>query len=278
MYIDFYIKGLNNIWNYIKNKYTFFNNKLSYLKVQDTNITEKEYDTKKKIFEILYDLSLCSKTEDKKKLIDQLFYSRNLEENIITNLFGLIFDKGYNYLKELSHFQKIKIYFSFLNINNLCYFNELSSLTDIDLTGIKTNSIKALCDVVPFINLQMLKICKNNEIDYSDLKNAKFTKLKILYLAEDGIEDLNKIEMDKYPFEDLEILNLSQNNIESVESILHFINLKVLNLRGNKVFNEGAILLIQKLKCSSIDLRGNYAYKEEIKNICGEVPNVIFNN
>ena len=91
---------------------------------------------------------------------------------------------------------------------------------------------------------------------------------------EDGIEDLNQIEMENYPFKNLQVLNLKQNKIVKIEPILHFTNLRDLNLRGNKVFNDGAILLVQRLNCS-IDLRGNYANLQEIENNCGKVPNLL---
>ena len=67
---------------------------------------------------------------------------------------------------------------------------------------------------MPFINLKVLKICKNSGIiNLNKLKNAKFTNLNALYLIEDELEDLSQIEMDKYPFENLEVLNLITNKI-----------------------------------------------------------------
>ena len=174
-------------------------------------------------------------------------------------------------MDKIAFFEKITIYFSFLNINSLFYFEDLSSLNTIDLSGYQISDIKLLCGEVPFINLKVLKICKNSGIiNLNKLKNAKFTNLNALYLIEDELEDLSQIEMDKYPFENLEVLNLINNKIVKIEPILHFTKLQYLNLRKNKVFNDDALILLEKMKCN-MDLRGNYTYVEEIKNKIGEI-------
>ena len=63
---------------------------------------------------------------------------------------------------------------------------------------------------------------------------------------------------------------MSKNKIVNIEPILNYINLKKLNLCGNKVFVDGACLLVEKLNCE-IDLRGNYVNFDEVKNKCPEV-------
>ena len=42
---------------------------------------------------------------------------------------------------------------------------------------------------------------------------------------------------------------MSKNKIVNIEPILNYINLKKLNLCGNKVFVDGACLLVEKLNC-----------------------------
>ena len=274
-YLDIYLKDIHNIWNIIDKENTFFNTNLTFSEIFNI-ITEEEYTTKNKIFSLLSDFSYYTKRE-----VQNIFYDSDIESNVVMNLFQLLYNKGYDYLQELSslekivYFEKIRIFFSFLNIHSLSYFADLSSIVRIDLTNIKINDIKTLCGEVPFIELRTLIINKNTEItNLYELKNAKFINLQELYLIEDGLEDLSQIEMDKYPFENLIQLDLSKNKIQKIEPILHFKNLKNLNLRDNKVFTDDAIILIQNLNCK-IDLRCNYAYYDEIRNKCEFVSNLL---
>ena len=204
IYLDIYLKDIHNIWNIIDKENTFFNTNLTFSEIFNI-ITEEEYTTKNKIFSLLSDFSYYTKRE-----VQNIFYDSGIENNVVMNLFQLLYNKGYDYLQELSslekivYFEKIRIFFSFLYINSLSYFADLSSIVRIDLTNIKINDIKTLCGEVPFIELRTLIINKNTEItNLYELKNAKFINLQELYLIEDGLEDLSQIEMDKYPFENL---------------------------------------------------------------------------
>ena len=275
--VDIYIKDLNDLWNFVDIKKTFFGGSLSFEKVKNLNITEEEFNTKKNILKLLLSFSYQTNEKDRNKFKENIFYGSDYEDNIKMNVFLLLHEKGYNYLKvlntmdKIAFFEKITKFFSFLNISSLCYFENLKNLNSIDLTGYKINDIKVICGDVPFTNLEVLRICKNSGIiNLNELKNAKFKDLKELYLIEDGIEDLSEIELDKYPFKDLKILDLSKNKIVNIEPILNYINLKKLKLRGNKVFIDGACLLVEKMKCE-IDLRGNYVKFDEVKNKCPEV-------
>ena len=155
------------------------------------------------------------------------------------------------------------------------YFEDLSSIAYIDLTGIEIKDIKILCGEVPFTELKTLRICNNPNItNLYELKNAKFVNLKQLYLSEDELSDLSFIEMENYPFYNLNVLDLSNNIISNIEPILHFENLSELNLRNNKVFSDDAIILIQKMSCR-IDIRGNYVYYDEIRNNCGNISRIL---
>ena len=273
--IDFYLEDLDDIWSLIIKKNTFYNRNLSFENVEDLNITYEEFESKKKVLDLLLKFSYQKTPKDKIEFKERIFYANN-EEGIVINLFEILYDKGYNYSEILNtydkivFFEKITRYFSFLNINSLSYFTELSTLKEINLTGFKMKDIKILCGDVPFVNLEKLEINQNSQIEnLNELKNAKFINLKELILIEDEIEDLIKLEMDNFPFLDLKILNLSYNKIVKIEPILHFINLVSLNLRGNRVFTDGAIMLVKNLKCS-IELRGNYVTKDEVRNQCGD--------
>ena len=280
-YIDIYSKDLNSLWNYLDKKNIFFNDNLALSKIKNL-FTQEEYGLKCETYDVLLDLSFCYNKTKLKEFNNKLFSDFYIQDdNVALNFFQLLYDKGYNYLKELSYldkiisFEKIKIYFSFLNINSLYYFQDLSYIVNIDLTGIEIKDIKILCGDVPFTELKTLKICDNPNItNLYELKNAKFVNLKQLYLSKDELSDLSLIEMEKYPFYNLNILDLSYNSISNIEPILHFENLSELNLRNNKIFTEDAIILIQKMSCR-IDLIGNYAYYDEIRNNCENVSRIL---
>ena len=124
-----------------------------------------------------------------------------------------------------------------------------------------------------------MKICnKPNIRNLCELKNAKFVNLEELYLSNDDLENLSNIEMEKYPFENLKILDLSNNKINDAYAVLHFKNLKELNLSNNKIFQNCIKDLVQTLECK-IDLRGNYyPIHHGIKMIIGDEEKILYSN
>ena len=154
---------------------------------------------------------------------------------------------------------KIKYYFSFLDLNTLIDY-EFKELETIDLSNIKLTDIKILCNDVPLENLRILKICNNPDIkNLNELKNAKFIFLYELFLSNNGISDLNEIEMEKYPFTYLEVLDLSRNKISNINPILHFKNLKSINLSYNLINQENRLTLKDAMnKDTSINLKFQY--------------------
>ena len=219
-YLDFYLNDLNNIWNIIDKKYTFFkcNPKL----IEPSIIKEDELDEKDTIFYLLLNISYYHY----KKFDDYI----DKDSIIVQYVYKLLYNKGYSFFKDLSiienlkYFNDIKTYFSFLNLNSDI---ELFNLTDLDLSDNKIIDIRFLCGDIPFINLKKLKINNCSYIkNFSELKNAKFIDLEELCLVNDGLEDLNEIEMDKYPFKNLIILDLKENSIYKIEPIYHFTKLK----------------------------------------------------
>ena len=53
--------------------------------------------------------------------------------------------------------------------------------------------------------------------------------------------------MEKYPFDNLKVLDLSHNHIKKTEPIIHFKNLISLNLKDNEITTSQAVILIEKL-------------------------------
>ena len=264
IYIDFYIKNLNDIWNLIDYEYTFFDFDLSVEKLKNElnlNITEGEVLIKKQIYDYLISLNFF-----RKDFIYSLYLGSD-DDEVIKKFFKLFYNKGYNYLIELSEidlylcYDKVKFYLSFLesySLNNY-NFNGLSYLNEIDLSEIKLNDISKLCGDVPFINLKTLKLSNNTHIiNLYELKNARFIFLENLDLNNDGINDLKRIGMDEYPFLDLTSLNLGYNCLEKIEPILHFKQLKKLNLEYNYIEIHAALIMLELLpSCREVELRGN---------------------
>ena len=262
IYIDFYIEDLNNLWNFLDYEYTFFDLYIDYYKLQkyNFNISEKEFTEKAKINEY-YSLLLDNRREN-------YIYTLTLgnDDEIIKKVFKLAYDKGYNYLIELSEidlflcFEKVKFYYSFLNSESLVNYNfeNLSSLEHIDLSKIETNDIAALYGDVPFVNLKSLNLSNHyGETNLNELKHAKFINLEELFLANCEIYSLTEIEMDKYPFDNLRVLDLNHNHISDIIPILHFKHLKELNLEYNEIETKDALTIKDNINLRIFKVMGN---------------------
>ena len=276
-YLDIYLKDLNHLWNYIDKKYTFFSYNLPLLHEQDL-IKKDEYYLKFDIFAFLSNLP---------EFFHTLHYDRKIKDSLL-NFSELLFDKGYYFLNELFLINLMDHDYDYdydnsveIHFNSLCDYSfensiDFKSQECLELSNILTNDVKFLGGVILLSNLRILKICNKCYIqNLCQLKNAKFVNLEELYLSNDDLENLNIIEIDKYPFENLKILDLSRNKINKIEPILHFKNLRELNLSYNKVFPKDAINLIDTFKCI-IDLRGTYAYHSGNKDKFVGKPNVLY--
>ena len=263
IYLDFYLENVNSLWDLIDYNYTFFDFNLTFEKLVDEynlNITNEDFFIKNGIHYYLISILYIRRRD--------FIYSLDLgnKDEIIKNLFKLVYDKGYNYLIELNeidlylNFDKIKYYFSFLNSDSLNNYNfeGLLGLNEIDFSQIKLNDIRTLCSA-PLISLKTLKLCNNTKIiNLYELKNAKFINLQNLDLSQDGINDLEEIGMKEYPFKGLISLNLGYNNIEKIEPILHFEILQNLNLEYNNLSSRVTLIMLENLKsCRGPELRGN---------------------
>ena len=279
-YLDIYLKELNHLWNYIDKKYTFFSYNLPLLHEQDL-IDEEKYYLKYDIFVFLSNLP---------NFFHTLYYDREIRNSLL-NFSELLFDKGYYFLNELFLINAMNndYDYDYDNINSFeIHFNSLSSysfensidfksLNSIEFSNNLINDEKVLGGILLLTNLRILKICDVRCVqNLYQLKNAKFVNLEELYLSNDDIENLYVIEMEKYPFENLKILDLSKNKIYEIMPVLHFKNLRKLNLSYNKVFPNDAMNLIEILKCT-IDLRGApYAFHSGNKYILEGNPNVLY--
>ena len=253
--LDFYIKDLNDIWNILDKRYTFF--KCNPTLFKRDIITGNEFDEKKEIFNLLLNFSLNE---------EQIFdFLEDTDDKISTSLFKLLYDKGYRFFKDISIVENFR-YFSDIKSRYLSFdsytFTELFNLSYLNLSDNIFDDIRLFC-VAPFINLKKLVIDSNKNIrNLYELKNAKFFDLEELSLINCGLEDLNKIEMEKYPFKNLIILDLRDNDIMHIEPIFYFTKHKFLNLSGNKIFHYDAENLFKEYPNCTINLKKkNYIWK-----------------
>ena len=276
-YLDIFLEDLNHLWNYIDKKYTFFSCDLPLLHQQNI-ITKEEYDLKQQIFQLLSKLP---------NFFGTIYYDKNTKDSLL-NFSELLIDKGYYSLNGLSiinlrdsilSFDKAEIFFYLLDIHTLKDFINFNSQKELYLSDSKLNDVKFLGGYFPLTELRILKICNTPNIrNLCELKNAKFVNLEELYLSNDDLENLSNIEMEKYPFENLKILDLSNNKINDAYAVLHFKNLKELNLSNNKISQNCIKDLVQTLECK-IDLRGNYyPIHHGIKMIIGGDEKILYSN
>ena len=257
-YFDFFVPDIKSISEFFELKYIFFNSDIRYdeLKTYNFDITEEMYIKKEKMYQYI-ELLFLNIRKNFKYFIYSLNYGLE-DDEIVKHLFNLFYDKGFNYLNELSdidillNVDKIKSYFSFLDTYSFIDYNikRLSEADKIVLSEFHSISvcIEKLCDSELLKNLKILNLSKNSNIaNLSDLKNAKFVQLQELILSYNEIYNLNDIEMEKYPFYNLKVLDLSHNHIEKTEPIIHFKNLIKLNLEYNEITTSQAVILIEKL-------------------------------
>ena len=227
--IDFFVSNINELKNYFD-----FNN--NYIKLVNTNIKIIEDEIKpsenNQQFElILYILNkgynqLSIYYEKVGEQIENYNYDKIIinENNIksFENIFKLLQNKSF-YLSKFSFIinlclynfnlesENIIQYLPFHYVKNLSLYNcsldlnifqhtKFYNLKELDLSNSYFTDIKGLCGDVPFSEkLEVLNLKNNNSItNLDELKNAKFTELKELYLSyyNSNLDDI-KIKFSK---------------------------------------------------------------------------------
>ena len=198
---------------------------------------------------------------------DYLFNNMTLEE-----IFGKIkldIITGINFIESKENLSLI----SFSNFNHLEYINlSETSITDIN----------RLCNSSP--NLKILNLSYNPNItNFDELKNAVFTNLIELNLSNNNIDDLDKIKMKEYPFDDLSILDLSNNKISHIFCFGDkFKKLTKLNLENNNINKEDCEYI--KIRTYELNIDGNnitWHIRGQLNlddNSYGKSSQIMFNN
>ena len=159
--------------------------------------------------------------------------------------------------------EKLFSHLSFLNIGYLKYDMNLALLKGfqikhLDLSSTQLVDISGICDItkIKILNLSYNQHIKNLNV----LKDAKCVNLQELYLSNNDIEDLDEIEMKKYKFSELKVLDLSSNMIQDLTPVKYaFKYLKELNVYNNPLKRNFVLYEIKK-QTPSVNIISNYGW------------------
>ena len=206
--------------------------------------------------------------------LSKLHFSNNLKSlslsknqikrfNSNGNLFNLIIlDLSHNQLESLKdeyyNNSEIVTLKSILNLdlsfNRITHIDtHLKNLTSLEVLSISNNQIEDVDGLDRLKKLRILKLNKNRLKDVSKIKNL--IKMEYLYLNENQIDDLcswigdlkylktlhasnneiNNFDCLHDTLSNLDLLDLSFNQLKNVSSLRYLINLKNLNLNNNQI-------------------------------------------
>lgn len=201
-----------------------------------------------------FDFTYCEKEGETSSTINTI----KLDESFITNL------KDKSLTVEINNviLDKVNIQFCQLNISsilfNRCKINSIENLKDISnlkKITIIDSDIKCI-DMLAETQLEYLSVISSQNVLLSDI--VKIKNLRELYYKSNIKTDNDLISLEG--LSNLTILNLSDNNITSIENIGHIKDLISVDLSINK------LELINGLK-NNTKLKYVYLQKNNIKDI-----------
>ncbi len=143
-------------------------------------------------------------------------------ENSKNTYINLSNNKNITGLESLKNVKRI-----FLNNCNLSDINELLKLEEVSELSLEDNNITDMSDFSKFKNLSALSLAGNKELK----GEISSDKLYILNLSNCGLDD--SINFKKVP--NLDVLNISENNITKIYEILKSIKTDYLQLCSDKI-------------------------------------------
>lgn len=187
---------------------------------------------------------------------NEIMKSIEVPEEIIDMISDLDFsNKNIEKIKGLEKFENLVD----LNLHNnkiedITSLKKLEKLEKLDLSNnnLKDSQIKTIGNITSLKELNL----KNNKKITTIAEMAKLNNLTILNLEDNQIQSLNGVQ----DLGNIEQLQLSNNNIKSINELERCINIKHLNLSNNNISDMTNILNMKKLE--ELDLSGN-----EIENI-----------
>lgn len=204
------------------------------------------------------------KTEDKNlynALIEEFgtkIYKKNeimktieVPEEIVNAITTLNFrNKSIEKIKGLEKFKNL----TNLNLNNnkiedIAALKNLSKLEILDLSNniLKDDQIKIIGNIKTLKELNL----KNNKKITNIVDMSKLNNLTILDLQDNKIQSLNGIQS----LENIEKLRISNNNIESINELKQYVNIKELKSANNNISDMTAIINMKEIE--ELDLSGN---------------------
>ena len=272
-----------------KDKFPFLNKILFIGKEEDDKTIQREFSLIKRREKIIYLNYLINIKKYLKEDISILilsfynilnkdnekeFYINNSEIKLINDENA---NKDINILSKIS-FNNIKI-IDFQNCN--LYDNDInllenlftSNLQYLDLSQNKIIDLEIFNKKEVYNNLEFLNLSNNNINNIIPLFHCKFNNLKKLNLSYNNISDIDCLGFDNIYFDQLQILNLSNNIIKKLNkiNIPSLINLILINNEidtGINEFLESIYNLSNKLEIEKInnnEIIFNYSNKLDIK-------------
>ena len=231
-------------------------------KLQELNISENPINTE--ILSAISNLTNLNQLDlaNTKMNSDQLEYLKNLNK-LTTLTLSSNNISAVGRITNLTGITKLDISVN-TSFTDLSQLQPFVNITDLNISG---TGITSLLGIDNLTNLEKLYAADNKGIT-SDIHNLySLSKLKVLNLSSIGINgnrpNISFYDLANLP--ELEELHLASNEITSTYSINQLANLKILDLKDNKITSindfvkrDGeAIVTENTLKATKIDLKGN---------------------
>lgn len=231
-------------------------------KLQRLNISENPINTE--ILSAISNLTSLNQLDlaNTKMNSDQLEYLKNLN-NLTTLTLSSNNISAIGRISNLTGITKLDISVN-TSFTDLTQLQSFVNITDLNISG---TGITSFSGIESLTNLEKLYAADNKGITSDILNLYSLSKLKVLDLSSVGINgNRPKISFSNIAkLKELEELHLASNEISSVYDINRLENLKVLDLKDNKIsdiksfvkYKGEEVVTENTLKAEKIDLKGN---------------------
>ena len=290
-----------------KDKFSFLNKIFSIEKEEDNKAIQREFSAIQNTEKIIYLNYLINNKKTYKKDISILilsfynilnkdnqkeFYINNSEIKLISDEnankdINILSKLSFNNLKMIT-FQNCSLYDNDINLLKVLF---TSNLQYLDLSNNKINDLEVFSKKEIYNNLESLNLSNNYIDNIIPLFHSKFNNLKNLNLSYNNIFDIDCLGFDNIYFDNLQILDLSNNHIKKLNKI-HIPSLINLNLINNEIdsgineFLESICKFSHKLEIlygnnneiifnysNNLNIKFKYLIKDEdLINILGKIP------